>query len=155
MNVDKSGRGVDTASAPGPRFMFRKKGQFAWKTIVLLVTTLALIPILLYQNTLAAELYILYLVVVHIVGIGIFLYGVRREDIAPSRAGFWGRVAGLLFALGMLVFAEKGLRTEFGTQVFWWSLFAVWALHTAGLALLHVRGSREQGACPFWVRPQA
>jgi hypothetical protein len=139
-----------TRAAPAePRVRFRKPRLFAWKTLVLFVTTIALVPILLYKSEMAARLYIVYLIVIHIVGLVTFAYGVKREDIAPTRRGLHGRLAGLAFAIGLLFLAEKGLRTDTGGTIFWWSLFGIWAIHTAGLALLHLRGSKEDQACPF------
>jgi len=131
-----------------PRFEFRKKAQYAWKVAMLVITFLALIPILLYQHELGAKAYLWFLIGVHVLGLLIFSIGVQREDIAPSRRGLYGRVAGLVTIVALLYLASKGLATTFGTALFWWSLFLVWAIHTLGLALLHIRGRREV-ACPF------
>ena len=56
---------------------------------------------------------------------------------------------GIAFLVGLLYLASKGLQTSAQDFVFWGSLFAIWALHTLGLALLHVRGARENAVCPF------
>lgn len=139
---------MDGATTPA-RWRFRNGRTFAWKTSVLLVATLASIPVLLYQSELGAKAYLVFLILVHAVGLTTFAWGVRRHDIAPTRRGLYGRIAGLAFAILLLGFAEKGLRTEVGSAVFWWSLFAIWALHTSGLALLHLRSGAEDRACPF------
>jgi len=131
-----------------PRFEFRKKAQFAWKVFTLFITFVALIPILLYQDELGARIYLWFLVGVHVLGLVIFTIGVKREDIAPSKWGFYGRLIGLAITVGLLYWASQGLQSKFGTLAFWWSLFSIWAVHTGGLALLHIRG-RNETACPF------
>lgn len=129
--------------------MFAKQRQFLWKTALLAVTTLALIPILLYKSELAAVIYVVFLLVVHVAGLAVFLIGVRREDIAPSRRGLWLRLAGIAAAVLLLGLAAEGLRNEIRSAVFWASLFAIWGLHTAALSLLHIRGRPVADACPF------
>lgn len=132
----------------GPRIEFHSRAKFWWKQFLLLSTFLALIPILLYQSELGAKVYLWFLGIVHLVGTAIFIIGVKKEDIAPSRRGFWGRVAGLV-TIGLLIYlASKGLQSEFGSWLFWGSLFAVWATHTVGLLLFHLRGRHEK-SCPF------
>lgn len=128
--------------------VFNHPVRFWWKTALLAVTTLALVPILLYQSELGAQVYLWFLVVVHVVGLGIFAWGVGRHDIAPSTWGFAGRVIGLVVVSVLLYFVSKGLQGTVGGVLFWGSLFAIWALHTGGLALLHLRGARET-TCPF------
>ncbi len=139
---------MDTTGTEGPRFEFRHRARFLWKTTLLLVTFLALIPILLYQDVLGAKVYLWFLIIVHVFGLVVFSWGVTRNDIAPSTRGFLGRIAGLVTVAALLFLASKGLSTEFGTMFFWGSLFSVWAIHTAGLVLFHLRGRRE-ASCPF------
>lgn len=131
-----------------PKVQFMDRAKFWWKTGILAFTTLAVIPILLYQHILGATFYIGFLLVVHIGGLFIFAYGVKKDQIAPSMRGFWGRMAGLV-SLGVLLYlASKGLQAGFGSTIFWISLFGIWATHTAGLLLLHLRGRNETN-CPF------
>lgn len=139
------------APAEGPRFEFRKKAQFAWKVFTLLITFVALIPVLYFQDVLGAQVYLWFLVGVHLIGFVIFGIGVKKEDIAPSKWGFWGRMIGLATTVGLLYWASQHLGTDrdaLQTTAFWWTLFTIWAIHTGGLALLHIRGRRET-ACPF------
>ncbi len=136
-----------------PALEFHSHRRFWTKTLLLAATTIALIPILLMQSELGAQIYLWALVVIHLVGLVVFASGVSAADIAPSKWGFIGRVLGLLTAFGLLYLASKGLQTETGSAIFWGSLFAIWALHTAGLALLHIRGQGGNG-CPFWIRPR-
>lgn len=133
----------------GPSIVFHSRAKFWWKMGLLLVTFLALIPILLYQHVLGAKVYLWFLALVHVIGTAVFLVGVRKQDIAPTRRGLWGRVVGLVTIGALIYLASQGLQTEFGTALFWWSLFAVWAIHTLGLLLLHLRGRAEDKACPF------
>ena len=137
-----------TVEQSGRAFEFRKKAQFAWKVFTLLATFVALIPILYFQSELGAQVYLWFLVGVHILGLAVFLVGVKKEDIAPSKWGFYGRLIGLAVTGVLLFWAAKGLQTELGTAAFWWSLFLIWAIHTGGLALLHIRGKHET-TCPF------
>ncbi len=141
---------VDEAPSPtGPRLEFHSRAKFWWKQGLLLVTFLALIPILLYRHALGANIYLWFLGVVHLIGTAIFIIGVKKEDIAPNKRGLWGRIAGLVTIALLIYLASQGLRPDdFGTAVFWWSLFLVWAIHTAGLLLLHLRGRHEKN-CPF------
>lgn len=132
----------------GPRFAFRKKAQFAWKVFTLLATFVALIPILYFQTELGAAVYLWFLVIVHVLGLVVFAVGVKKEDIAPSAWGFYGRLIGLAVTAGLLYWVSQGLNSQFGSVAFWWSLFGIWAIHTAGLALLHIRG-RHETTCPF------
>lgn len=135
------------AGAPARRLEFRHRARFVWKTTLLLVTFVALIPILLYRDVLGAKAYLWFLIVVHALGLVIFSWGVSRHDIAPTTRGFVGRLAGLLTVAALLYLASKGLTSAVGSAVFWGSLFALWAIHTAGLLLLHLRGRGD--ACPF------
>jgi len=139
---------MGTGSA-APRLTFERRGQFAWKTALLLATTIALIPILLLKHAWAAQVYLIILVGIHVVGLGIIAVGVKRTHIAPDRRGLIIRLVGIAFLIALLYVASKGLRTSTEDLLFWGSLFAIWALHTIGLALLHVRSGREVAACPF------
>ncbi len=135
-------------TTPPPRFEFRKRAQFIWKTFLLLVTFIALIPILLYQHVLGAQVYLWFLIGVHVLGLVIFSVGVTRQDIAPSTRGFVTRLIGLVAVAALLYLASKGLQSQFGSLLFWGTLFALWAIHSAGLLLLHLRG-RDEKNCPF------
>lgn len=136
--------------ATAPRITFERRGQFAWKTALLLATTVALIPILLLKSAWAAQVYLWVLVVVHVAGLAIIGIGVKRTHIAPDRRGLVIRLVGIAILVGLLYLASKGLQTSAQDFLFWGSLFAIWALHTLGLALLHIRGGRETAAaCPF------
>ena len=132
-----------------PRLSFERRGQFAWKSALLLATTVALIPILLLKSAWAAQVYLWVLVAVHVVGLAIIGIGVRRTHIAPDRRGLVIRLVGIAFLVGLLYVASQGLQTSAEDFLFWGSLFAIWALHTVGLALLHIRSGREAAACPF------
>lgn len=140
-------RPVEGAPQDSPRMEFRHRARFVWKSVLLFVTFLALIPILLYQDVLGAKVYLWFLIVVHVIGLGIFSWGVTRHDIAPTVRGFVGRLVGLIVVAVLLFLASKGLHNPAGTMIFWGSLFALWAIHTGGLVLLHLRGRSE--ACPF------
>lgn len=131
-----------------PLLAFGNRRTFYWKTGLLAATTLALAPILLWQHAMAAQVYLVALVVVHVAGLAVIAVGAKRQDIAPGLRGFLIRLAGILALVALLGLAANGLTGTTGT-VFWSSLFAIWALHTAGLALLHLRGRRELQACPF------
>jgi hypothetical protein len=131
------------------RFTFHGRRQFVWKTVLLAATTLALVPILLSESVWAAQVYLWALVVIHVAGIGIVAYGVKRHHIAPDLRGLAIRVVAILILVGLLYLASQGLERPGSSFLFWGSLFAIWALHTLGLALLHIRGRREASACPF------
>ena len=135
--------------ASGPRWTFQRRGQFAWKVGLLLATTVALIPILLSKNAWAAQVYLWVLVAVHVIGLGIIAIGVKRQHIAPDTRGLVIRLVGIAILVALLYLASKGLQTDVAGWIFWGSLFAIWALHTLGLALLHIRGRREMAVCPF------
>ena len=135
--------------ATGPRVTFERRGQFAWKVALLAATTVALVPILLMKNAWAAQAYLWVLVVVHVVGLFIIGIGVKRHHIAPDTRGLVIRLVGIALLIALLYLASKGLRTSAEGLLFWGSLFAIWFLHTAGLALLHIRGKRENSVCPF------
>ena len=90
------------------------------------------------------------LVVIHVDGLAIIAVGVKRTHIAPDRRGLAIRLVGIGFLIALLYIASKGLQTSAEDLLFWGSLFAIWALHTLGLALLHIRSGRETAAaCPF------
>ena len=136
-------------TAEGPRLLFERRGQFAWKVALLLATTIALVPILLSKSEMAATVYLWVLVGVHLAGLAIIAIGVKRHHIAPDTRGLVIRLVGIALLVALLYLASKGLRTSVEGLLFWGSLFAIWALHTLGLALLHIRGRREVAACPF------
>ena len=131
------------------KMTFERRGQFAWKVALLAVTTVALIPILLSKNEWAAQVYLWILVAIHVVGLFIIGAGVKRHHIAPDKRGLVIRLVGIAVLIGLLYLASKGLQTSAEGFLFWGSLFAIWLLHTAGLALLHIRGGRENAVCPF------
>ncbi len=141
--------------APAPAR--RDRTLFLWKAGLLLATTLALIPILAWKHELAATTYVAFLVTVHVAGLGIFLYGVRRRTLAPNTRGFLVRIAGLIALFSLAGLASQGLHAGLHSTIFWASLTAIWALHTAGAALLHLRpqsaranGHADAGSlCPF------
>jgi hypothetical protein len=135
--------------ATAPRVTFERRGQFAWKVALLAATTIALIPILLLKNAWAAQAYLWVLVVVHVAGLFIIGVGVKRHHIAPDARGLAIRLVAILLLVGLLYLASKGLQSSAEGLLFWGSLFAIWFLHTAGLALLHIRGKRENAVCPF------
>ena len=134
----------------GPAGMqFLRRRTFLWKTLLLGATTVSLVPVLLAKQVLAAQVYLVALVLVHVAGIVVIAVGVKRTHIAPDRRGLVIRLVGIGLLIGLLALAARGLRSSAADLVFWGSLFAIWALHTLGLALLHIRSGREAAACPF------
>lgn len=131
------------------RMTFTRRRQFAWKVALLLVTTVALVPILLMKNEWAATVYLVALAVVHVAGVVVIVVGTKRHHIAPDTRGLVIRLVAIALLVGLLWLASKGLSTSAEGFLFWGSLFAIWLLHTAGLALLHIRGARENTVCPF------
>ncbi len=135
--------------AEKPRFAFGERSKFWWKTSLLAATTLLVVPILAWQHEAAATLYLAFLVFVHVAGIAVFAWGLRRDHIAPTARGLWVRAGGLVFFIAMLAWVAKGLQTGLSSWLFWLSLFGVWAVHTAALLMMHVRSPNEMAACPF------
>lgn len=123
---------------------FAKPRQFAWKTALLAVVTVALVPVVLWKHALAAQVYLGALVVIHVVALGVFARGVQKRDIAPSPFGLFWRVVGLAVMVALLAM----VRLVPDSPWFWPSIAAIWGLHTAGLTLLHVR-AKEGAGCPF------
>ncbi|MES2153910.1 MAG: hypothetical protein V4510_02130 [bacterium] len=139
-----------TTAPPTPAWLFYQRRQFLLKTILIAVTTVAFIPILLYKSEMAAVIAVSLLIVAHIAGGIIIAIGVKRHQIAPDRRGMIIRLAGLTILVLLIWLAASGLKDhDLSSNVFWGALFAIWALHTAGLALLHLRSRREQSVCPF------
>ncbi len=137
------------AAPSGPLFHFTDRRRFYWKLALLAVTTVALVPILLLKDQGWATLYLWSLVAVHVGGVVIVVLGVKRAQIAPDTRGLVIRLVAIALLVALLYLASKGLQDPTLGLVFWGSLFAIWALHTAGLALLHIRGRREASVCPF------
>ncbi len=131
------------------RLVFGERAKFWWKTTLLAMTTLLVVPILAWQHEAAATLYLAFLVAVHVAGIAVFAWGLRRDHLAPTRRGLWIRIGGLVFFVTMLAWVAKGLQAGLASWLFWVSLFGVWAVHTAALLLMHVRTRGEIAACPF------
>ncbi|HUR62178.1 MAG TPA: hypothetical protein VM286_07425 [Candidatus Thermoplasmatota archaeon] len=145
---------TQSAAAPAqppapPALAFGNRRLFYWKAGILLVTTVALAPILLWKDEMAATVYLVVLTFVHVAGILVIAVGARRQDIAPDRRGLVLRLLAIAVLVGLLALAADGLTSDTSSGIFWSSLFAIWALHTAGLALLHLRGRRELQTCPF------
>lgn len=137
---------MPTSQAPGlmESLTFAKPKQFAWKTALLAIVTVALAPVVLWRHELAAQVYLGALVVIHVGALVIFVRGVQRKDIAPSAFGLFWRATGLAVAVALLA----SLRLVPDSPLFWPTLVGIWAVHTAGLALLHVR-AKEGAGCPF------
>lgn len=117
-----------------------------WKSALLLITTIALIPIILYQEKIWANAYVIFLIVVHAIGLIVFLWGVKARDLLGK--GFAVRIGGLAILTALIYLASKGVQSSLESSIFWISLAGIWLLHTGGLFLLHVRGQRDL-ACPF------
>lgn len=131
-------------------WLFYQRRQFALKTILIAVTTVAFIPILLYKAEMAAVIAIALLIIAHVAGAVVIAIGVKRHQIAPDRRGMVIRLVGLVVLVLLIWLAATGLSGhDLSSAVFWSALFAIWALHTIGLALLHLRSRREQSVCPF------
>lgn len=138
------------ASASETRRAWSDRSLFYMKAGVLLATTVALIPILAYQSVLGAQVYVGFLVAVHVLGLAAFAYGLRREHFGQGARGLAIRIGGLVLLTALLYLASKGLSDTFGSLVFWISLTAIWVLHTAGAAMLHLRpGQSSDSFCPF------
>ncbi|MGB1698267.1 MAG: hypothetical protein ACPHK8_07695 [Thermoplasmatota archaeon] len=123
--------------------VFHKRTQFYWKIALLGITTVALIPILYFEHELGAKVYLWFLVIVHLLGLVLVFWHVDKEDIAPDRRGLIGRTMGLVTMGVLLYFISKGIGTGLGSTIFWLAFFASWLLHTAGVALMHIRTRRE------------
>lgn len=135
---------------PAQAFHFARGRQFVWKTVLLAATTLSLVPILLMKSEEAAMWWLIALIVVHVVGTAILVAGTKKHHIAPDRRGLAYRVVAIVILSALLYLLGKGVtKYQVGDIVFWGILFAIWAAHTAGLLLLHVRTRREAKACPF------
>lgn len=124
--------------------VFAKKRQFAWKTAVLATVTAGLGLVILSKHALAAQLYLVLLVAVHLGGLAVFAYRTDKRDLAPSSFGLLWRVAGLAVMVALLMM----VRLQPDSELFWPTLGTIWGLHTAGLSLLHVRAAEGAG-CPF------
>jgi hypothetical protein len=138
---------VDMATSPASwrgSVTFAHKQRFAWKSALLAALTLALAPVVLWKHALAAQLYLGLLVAIHVGALGVFIVRTRREDIAPSAFGLFWRAVGLAVAVALLTM----LRLVPDSPWFWPSLAGIWAVHSAGLALLHVRAV-DGATCPF------
>ncbi len=136
--------------SPAPTRFWTDRRLFLMKATVLLITTLALIPILILQNTFGAALYVGFLVIVHVAGLVVFAAGLTRQHFGSDLRGLSIRIGGLAILFGLLYLASKGLTSGFDSLVFWVSLIAIWALHTAGAAMLHLVPHRQSGSfCPF------
>lgn len=123
---------------------------FWFKAILLLVTTIALVPILLWQHILGAKFYLGFLVVVHVGGLVIFAKGLKRSHFGTTLRGTMIRVGGIAALVALLYLASKGLGQSLDSTVFWISLLAIWLLHTAGAAILHLMPERRSSSfCPF------
>lgn len=141
------------SNAPAPAVRLAKPREFYIKSALLLVSTVALIPILLSKHALAAQIYLWALIIIHLAGPFLVFWGMKAENwkrmYAKPRT-FWYRVVGIVSLLALLYLASKGLADASATSgIFWASLFAIWALHTGALALLHIRGKATATSCPF------
>ncbi len=130
----------------------KERRLFLFKAGLLLVSTLALIPVMLLQSVFGAAIYVGFLLVVHVAGLAIFLVGLKRSHLGITRRDMAVRIGGLLILTGLLYLASGGLKLGFESALFWISLFVIWALHTAGAALLHLLPQRTS-LCPF-VQPR-
>ncbi len=144
-----SGLDVYAGSPVRPADGRRERRLFLAKATFLLITTLALVPIMVLQSALGGAIYVGFLVIVHVVGLAVFAYGLRRQHFGVSLRGLTIRIGGLVLLTGLLYLASKGLTTGLSSAVFWISLIAIWALHTAGAAMLHLMPERRDSLCPF------
>lgn len=129
----------------------KERRMFLWKAGLLLISTVALIPILALQSDLGAKIYLAFLIIVHVAGLAIFAKGLRRKHFGTTARGLAIRLSGLVALTALLYAASKGLG-DFGSAMFWFSLFAIWALHTIGAAVLHLMPEQRESdsLCPFF-----
>lgn len=132
-----------------PTIVFGERRKFWLKTLLLLATTVAVVPIIALKAAGAAGLYLGFLVVVHLAGLAVFAWGVGRKHFAPSTKGLVVRLVGLAIVIVLLAWVAKGLSGGLSSALFWLSLAGIWLLHTGGLLLMHVRTPGEAIACPF------
>lgn len=145
---------VSEAASPVrlPRLRLMRPKEFTVKATLLLVSTLALIPILLSKDRNAGIIYTWFLIAVHLLAPLFILWGMKKENwraMYGNPRTFWIRILGIVLLVLVLYFAAKGVRDPTMDGLFWGSLFAIWALHTAALALLHIRGRATASSCPF------
>ncbi len=131
--------------AEGRRWAIERPKALLWKTVLLAVTTLAFVPVLLSKSAIAGAIYVAALVAVHVIGLVVILAASGKSLWADKRALLW-RLAGIVVLSVLLAIVGKGLTTTTGA-LFWGTLILVWALHTVGALIFHVKG--DPRACPI------
>ncbi|MGB1586338.1 MAG: hypothetical protein ACPHID_04765 [Thermoplasmatota archaeon] len=116
-----------------------------WKSVLLLVATLAFVPILLMKHELAGAIYVAALVIVHVVGLVVIVAKSGDQWWQDKRALAW-RLGGIGVLTVLLSIVGKGLVGSTGL-IFWGTLGLIWLLHTVGALIFHLRG--DPRACPI------
>ena len=131
--------------APARGIYLAAPKSLLWKSLLLLATTLAFVPILLMKHELAGAIYVGALVLVHVVGL--------VAIVVKSGGAWWQDKRGLAWRLGgiavlsvLLSIVGKGLVGATGL-IFWGTLGLIWFLHTVGALIFHLRG--DPRACPI------
>lgn len=129
----------------GKAWTIARPKALAWKTALLALTTAAFVPVLLSKSAIAGGIYVALLVAVHAIGLVVIVAANGKELWADKRGLAW-RLVGIVFLSILLALVGKGLTTTTGT-LFWGTLIAVWALHSVGAVIFHIKG--DPRACPI------
>lgn len=129
----------------GNRWTIERPKALLWKTVLLAASTLAFVPVLLSKSAMAGAIYVAALVAVHVIGLVVIVAASGKSLWADKRGLLW-RLGGIALLSVLLAIVGKGLTTTTGA-LFWGTLILVWALHTVGAVIFHVRG--DPRACPI------
>jgi len=131
------------ASCGGRRWILLDPWLFARKTILVVLGSYALIPLIAAKSTLPRYLYVSSLIAIHVAVLGVYLYRVRFRSLDPDRRSLGARVLGLVVMIWLLsVVSSWQDRVHLGVLAA--QMLVMCLVHTLVLALLMVACERRE-----------
>jgi len=110
---------------------------FFRKTILVILASYSLLPLLLYKSSLPGALYASLLIIIHVGVLVVYCYRVRFMDLDVDRLSLGGRILGLGTVIWLLT-VVSGWQDHEHVQVLAVQMLVLCLVHTLVLALLMV-----------------
>jgi len=110
---------------------------FLRKTVLVIVASYALLPLLLYKSHFPGALYASLLVLIHVGVLVVYCYGVRFGDLDVDRVSLGGRILGLGVVVWLLT-VVSGWQDHDHVGILAAQMLVLCLVHTFVLALLMV-----------------
>lgn len=116
-----------------------KPSLFLRKTVLIVLASYALLPLLLYKSSLPGALYVSLLVLIHVLVLVVYLYGIRFGELDVDRLSLGGRILGLGVTIWLLtVVSGWEQEHDHNLEILAAQMLVLCLVHTIVLAFLMV-----------------